>query len=58
MFTCLVTLFEILGILCFNNWKVTPAIFFMIANMFLMIKRQGTDDSIERRLEKLEENHD
>ena len=58
LFTGLITLFECLGIVAFNNWTFHPSVFFLIANAFFTIRKQAQDDKmdeIEKRIEKLEE---
>ena len=40
----LVTIFQALGIICANNWVVTPEIFFLFSNMLLSLEKQSEDD--------------
>ena len=56
----IITTFQMLSILAFNNWIWTPTVFVMLADAFLMIRRQSEDQTekmkvLEDRIKKLEE---
>jgi len=59
LITFLVTLFECLAIIGFNNWQFTPAVFVLIANAIGLLKKRSEYDmnldEFEERLKKLEE---
>jgi len=54
LFTFLITMFECLGIIAFNNWMFHPSVFFLIANAFFTIKKQAHDDKMDEILERIE----
>jgi len=47
LITILVTLFEVLGILSYNNWVIHPSIFFLISNTFLTLTKKDVEEEIE-----------
>ena len=56
--TFLITLFECLGIIAMNGWQFTGAVFFLISNTILLLRRRGEELNLEEfdeRLKKLEE---
>lgn len=59
LLTGIVTLFEMLGMMAMNNWIFPPSAFFLIANAFLTIRKQSTDNiriiELTERVKKLEE---
>lgn len=58
LITFLVTFFECLGIIAFNNWRFDPVVFFLISNTILMLRKRGEElnlEEFEERLKILEE---
>ncbi len=54
LMTGLITFFEVLGIIAFNNWALHPSVFFLVANAFLTIRKQAQDDKMDEVLDRLE----
>jgi len=62
LLTAIITLFEILGMMAFNNWVFPPEAFFLIANAFFTIRKQSEHsvkmDELEKKVEELEKKID
>lgn len=56
LFVSFITLFEILAIICFNNWIITPAVFFIMGNMVFSFSKKPIDEEIKDLEEEIHEN--
>ncbi len=54
LMTGIITFFEVLGIIAFNNWALHPSVFFLVANAFLTIRKQAQENKIDELIEKVE----
>jgi hypothetical protein len=57
----IVTFFQFLGIWCTNDWVITPSLFFLLANAFLVLGKQKieedklTDEDIKKFVDGIKE---
>lgn len=54
----LLTLFEVLGILCLNDWVLVPEVFFTLANAFMLLSKRPTDEQMEQIEKRIDKNLD
>ncbi len=50
-----VLLFQILGILCVNNWVFTPSVFFTLSSSIFLFQKQSEKLTKDKKFEELQE---